>query len=87
MSEGGVMSEDCHEGCLKAEHFAGRYLNESSFLNLGKKKPVLNTGKEIVCQWHYHVGTNMHAHRLLLISFILHLEGMQSRVGRKQQVS
>lgn len=29
MSEEGVMSEDCHEGCLKAEHSGGRYINES----------------------------------------------------------
>ncbi|EAS45083.1 hypothetical protein P3TCK_21405 [Photobacterium profundum 3TCK] len=21
------MSEDCHEGCLKAEHSSGRYIN------------------------------------------------------------
>ena len=28
MSEGGVMSEDCHEGCLKAEHSSGRNINE-----------------------------------------------------------
>jgi hypothetical protein len=52
MSGGGVMSVNCHEGCLKAEHYAGRHISAYKlrskgrvFYNFAKKmKLFLNFG-------------------------------------------